>query len=583
LPSQIDAALEVADHQVWQDMAAQLTKIEMWVARIEMGGLTFGEQLRGIVSRGWAVKQLQSELDALRASYPGPFALNLIKEPSHRTFKLWAEYIHTWNSFTQTCALAAHRAYVQQTLVSYQAQSEDEINAKSAELQKVEMEFASLLTGLPETVAEAMSGDAWSFEPIDEAVTRDLSVLRGQYQDLKAQYADWAERLATLQKGRTLPKDLQSAIRALSPSKKRRSRERENRAAPLAVLDLVSAWLGFSQVVEVEYGLQPLRLSLAETEEPLQALWASLPDGMRQEFDWSLVPHEDDVLLPLQMHLSSLRAELVPQVEVWDEVRESVVASLYQNTLKIRGLDRVINKTRKDPSYLSELFGKTYEYPEQLLSDLQVWQRMIQVWRLRDQRTRVRTKLQEYSSQDGALLALEKLLERRRQLAVQQLAEQWRYVAANLEPDVIESIDQYLSAIEALSEGGTGSVDLKQRAETRFGDVLKLFPVWLTTDLALQNVPLQAGLFDCVVIDEAGRLDIPSALPLLFRAKRIVVIGDKSPSSHNVTLSDAINQRISERHATGIGTRYNYKPHSIFDLAAHSVTDVPGQIVLDDS
>jgi len=45
-------------------------------------------------------------------------------------------------------------------------------------------------------------------------------------------------------------------------------------------------------------------------------------------------------------------------------------------------------------------------------------------------------------------------------------------------------------------------------------------------------VPLEPTFFDLVVIDEASQCDIPSALPLLFRAISVVIIGDPKQSRH---------------------------------------------------
>src|SRR5256885_4017685 len=70
------------------------------------------------------------------------------------------------------------------------------------------------------------------------------------------------------------------------------------------------------------------------------------------------------------------------------------------------------------------------------------------------------------------------------------------------------------------------------------GEALGLFhvrPVWLVNPEMVSRVfPLRAGLFDLVVFDEASQLPVESALPALFRAKRVVVSGDEKqlpPSS----------------------------------------------------
>lgn len=57
--------------------------------------------------------------------------------------------------------------------------------------------------------------------------------------------------------------------------------------------------------------------------------------------------------------------------------------------------------------------------------------------------------------------------------------------------------------------------------------VLRHRPIWLVPVLsAPARLPLLAGLFDLVVIDEASQADIGAALPVLARGRRAVVVGD---------------------------------------------------------
>lgn len=52
-------------------------------------------------------------------------------------------------------------------------------------------------------------------------------------------------------------------------------------------------------------------------------------------------------------------------------------------------------------------------------------------------------------------------------------------------------------------------------------------PVWAVSTLsAPARIPLVAGLFDYVIFDEASQCDIASALPLMARARRAVIVGD---------------------------------------------------------
>jgi very-short-patch-repair endonuclease len=57
--------------------------------------------------------------------------------------------------------------------------------------------------------------------------------------------------------------------------------------------------------------------------------------------------------------------------------------------------------------------------------------------------------------------------------------------------------------------------------------VLRHRPIWAVSTLSVPSrIPLAPGLFDYVIFDETSQSDIASALPLLTRAKKAVVVGD---------------------------------------------------------
>jgi hypothetical protein len=58
------------------------------------------------------------------------------------------------------------------------------------------------------------------------------------------------------------------------------------------------------------------------------------------------------------------------------------------------------------------------------------------------------------------------------------------------------------------------------------------FPIAVTTLSTGQNLPLSAGLFDTLVVDEASSCDPASFLPLLYRARRVVIVGDPKQLDH---------------------------------------------------
>ena len=89
---------------------------------------------------------------------------------------------------------------------------------------------------------------------------------------------------------------------------------------------------------------------------------------------------------------------------------------------------------------------------------------------------------------------------------------------------VRHSLSQYRATLERLAQdqiGGGGYAQLRREQEGLFADVSRVLPVWCVTNLSARGAfPLEPELFDMVVIDEASQCDIPSAIPLLYRARQ---------------------------------------------------------------
>ena len=100
--------------------------------------------------------------------------------------------------------------------------------------------------------------------------------------------------------------------------------------------------------------------------------------------------------------------------------------------------------------------------------------------------------------------------------------------------------------------------------------LLEGLPVWITTSISAgASIPLSAGLFDFVVIDEAGQSDLASILPLLFRAKRAVFVGDPKQLKHIPGITLKQEAYVSDQTDTS-DLLVNFSPitRSAYDLAA---------------
>ncbi len=120
-------------------------------------------------------------------------------------------------------------------------------------------------------------------------------------------------------------------------------------------------------------------------------------------------------------------------------------------------------------------------------------------------------------------------------------------------------------------EGGSVSTQVWRRYYDLAAKTSKALPCWAVTSLSVRGrIPLNAGEFDLVVIDEASQCDIASAVPLLFRAKRAVLIGDPQQLRHISRLSTQRDQALLVKHdlLESPGPSWSYRANGLYDLAA---------------
>lgn len=103
-----------------------------------------------------------------------------------------------------------------------------------------------------------------------------------------------------------------------------------------------------------------------------------------------------------------------------------------------------------------------------------------------------------------------------------------------------------------------------------FKPLLEAFPCWCVTTYAVSgSLPLKPGMFDVAIIDEASQCDIASCFPILYRAKKAVIVGDDKQLPHLSFLEKAKEQSFLSQY--GIPDKYQlmwrFRTNSMFDLA----------------
>ena len=186
--------------------------------------------------------------------------------------------------------------------------------------------------------------------------------------------------------------------------------------------------------------------------------------------------------------------------------------------------------------------------------------------------------LQVFTSASAELASaprIEELYSRRAELVQERSSaslEVWDTWVATLRSGISPAQQNDLGSLKSvvvnLAEG-KWTPATANRFQKLFASVQRFLPAWAITSLSVRGrVPLSAGLFDLVVIDEASQCDIASALPLLYRAKRAVIIGDPMQLRHISGLAVAEDEAIRTRHGIKEAIEWSYATESLYDLGA---------------
>jgi very-short-patch-repair endonuclease len=144
---------------------------------------------------------------------------------------------------------------------------------------------------------------------------------------------------------------------------------------------------------------------------------------------------------------------------------------------------------------------------------------------------------------------------------------------AEIDPETRQRFAELRAGIE--NHRGSANQDRFERvfAES-LPDLLAHYPLWAVSNLSVYKaMPLAAAAADLLIIDEASQCDIPSVVPLLFRAKRALIVGDPMQLGHITSMSRPAELRIRQMHDL-VGPqqleRFSVGVNSIYDLAAHA-------------
>jgi len=137
-----------------------------------------------------------------------------------------------------------------------------------------------------------------------------------------------------------------------------------------------------------------------------------------------------------------------------------------------------------------------------------------------------------------------------------------------------QSLSRYLTVLSAVLDanrtGGQVPAAVLKQYRDLIPKIAHLLPCWAVTSLSAKGkIPFEAGMFDLLVVDEASQCDIASVLPLLYRAKRVAVIGDPKQLAHISKISPRQDAQLLQKH--GLSEEFgewSYSVNSLYALAS---------------
>ncbi len=219
----------------------------------------------------------------------------------------------------------------------------------------------------------------------------------------------------------------------------------------------------------------------------------------------------------------------------------------------------------------------THEFKEALASCADDLRKINEISILHKKIRQVEENTKEVKPLAGCTEDLEMLLGRVSAQAPELLEKSVSNRFAKLEDYDLRKLQQLSGIVSNLANGNIGpqaQINWTRFFHDSFSDLLEFFPMWAVSNLSVRKgVPLIAGIIDTVIIDEASQCDVASIIPLLFRARSAVIVGDPQQLKPVHRLSKGVSLKLLAKHQLAEQVEnlsYEYCETSSFALAASS-------------
>jgi len=139
-----------------------------------------------------------------------------------------------------------------------------------------------------------------------------------------------------------------------------------------------------------------------------------------------------------------------------------------------------------------------------------------------------------------------------------------------------------LSAVSQLSASLAKSrLVIRDQDHGVFGRALDILPIWIVTGQSAHTLPVVPECFDLILIDEASQCTLTNLLPLLYRAKRVGIIGDPNQLPAIPVINALQEQGLLQRLGIddGQGDKFGHSGNDVYMTGVSCLPNREGDVI----
>jgi hypothetical protein len=559
---------KIAESTVPNYQAAEIESLQSHLASmLELALACKAEKLRletdlyRVETEGQSDYPVVAELHRLEDQW-GTFGDGFIRTQNYQSLELLIEHINDWFNLIRLFEIKAQAIGISQ-----------KINQCQKELSEKRGALPEGFNGLDEVIASNHTSPA-----IDQYIKQSKRLEDRLMKYSAGTISIWERLLNWISRGALLRKDIRALewlYQQLDLSiDKSLGTDTEHFAVQAIELNMLLTTVALCQE------LASSKLMFEAISQQIQELEVVLPEAVIGDINKMKSFEFDDSRLKTALHnllnrankLTAKAQEMAVRINNKLDGNEDQISILADFKQSQAGKDRLLWQLNLPAT------------PDVIIKHLTKWHNLVSFWSADASSRFIRDSLSSLPTEDEALVHLRETQDELLRLGGEILRATWLARARKVRSETLQKTHDYITAVEQLS--GEYNKDTynsyKVIEKENLSAAVEIFPIWATTNLSAKtNFPLANGFFDMVIIDEASQCDFPSALPLLYRGKRNVIIGDPNQLRHVATLSKDADQELALRSGVAIGA-FSYNAHSLYDIAQRSSGIHPGALLLNE-